>query len=64
MNVEGTGIVGLIVLILDIWAIVHTLHSGASTGNKVLWIVVILLLPVIGLLLWLLLGPRGRQTVP
>ncbi|MGD2117990.1 MAG: PLDc N-terminal domain-containing protein [Chromatiales bacterium] len=59
MGFEVGGILGLIVLILDIWAIVKILGSGATTGSKVLWIVVIVLLPVLGLLLWLFLGPRS-----
>ena len=55
------GILGLIILILDVWAIVNIAQSGAPTGNKVLWIVLVLLLPVVGLILWALLGPRtGR----
>lgn len=58
MGIEVSGLLGLVILVLDIWAIVRTVQSGASTGSKVLWIVLILLLPVIGLLLWLLLGPR------
>lgn len=59
MGIEVGGIFGLIILILDIWAIVKTVGSGASTGAKVLWIVIILLLPVLGLLLWLLFGPKS-----
>ena len=59
MGIEVGGILGLIVLILDIWAIVKTLGSSAGTGAKVLWIVIILVLPVLGLILWLLLGPKG-----
>jgi hypothetical protein len=58
VGIEVSGLLGLVILVLDIWAIVRTVQSGASTGSKVLWIVLILLLPVIGLLLWLLLGPR------
>lgn len=53
------GLIGLIILVLDIYAIVKVAQSGASTGMKVLWIVIILLLPVIGLILWALLGPKG-----
>lgn len=53
------GLVGLIILIADVWAIVNVFQSGASTGGKVIWIVLILLLPVLGLLLWLIAGPRG-----
>ncbi|MEQ8859953.1 MAG: PLDc N-terminal domain-containing protein [Pseudomonadales bacterium] len=59
MGVEVGGLFGLIILVLDIWAIVKTVQSPAGTGAKVLWIVIILLLPVLGLLLWLLLGPKG-----
>lgn len=53
-----TGVLGLLILIANIYAIVKTLQSGASTGTKVLWVVLILLLPVIGLILWFLLGPK------
>jgi len=61
MGVEVGGIFGLLILIADIWAIVNIAQSGASTGNKVLWIVLVLILPLVGLILWFLLGPRtGR----
>ena len=53
---------GIIVLIADVWAIISISQSGATTGRKVLWIVIVLLLPVIGFLLWLLLGPKSRTT--
>jgi hypothetical protein len=56
------GIVGLVILILDVWAIVNIAQSGAPTGNKVLWIVLVLLLPVVGLILWALLGPRTARA--
>lgn len=58
MGVEVGGLLGLIVLILNVWAIVRILQSGAETGTKVLWVVAILLLPVLGLLLWLLFGAK------
>jgi len=57
--VEISGLLGLIILILNVYAIVKTVQSPAGTGAKVAWIVVILLLPVLGLLLWLFLGPKG-----
>ena len=52
------GIAGLVILILDVWAIVNIAQSGASTGHKVLWIVLVILLPLVGLIIWALLGPR------
>ncbi|BAU48832.1 hypothetical protein SVA_2282 [Sulfurifustis variabilis] len=59
MEVQVGGIFGLIVLIADIWAIVRTVQSGASTGAKVFWVVLIILLPVLGLIIWFIFGPRG-----
>ncbi len=60
MGIEVSGFLGLVLLVLDIWAIVKTIESGASTGKKVLWVVLIVLLPLLGFILWLLLGPRRR----
>jgi hypothetical protein len=59
---EVGGIFGLLILIADVWAIVNIAQSGATTGKKVLWIVLVLLLPVLGLILWFLLGPRTGRT--
>jgi len=60
MGVEVGGLLGLIVLVANVWAIVQTVQSSATTGAKVFWIVLILLLPVIGLIVWLFAGPRGH----
>lgn len=59
MGIEVNGIIGLIILVLDIWAIVKVIGSGASDGKKVLWVVVIVLLPVLGFLLWFIFGPKS-----
>lgn len=59
MSIEVTGLLGLIHLILTVYAIVKIIQSHAGTGSKVIWIVVILLLPVVGLILWFLFGPAG-----
>ena len=61
MSIEVGGLFGLILLILVIWAIVSTIQSSASTGKKVLWIVILLLLPLFGFILWLLLGPKAAK---
>ncbi len=58
----GYGIGGIIVLILDIWAVIKTLQSGASSGEKLLWILLIVVLPLIGFIIWLLAGPGGRRV--
>jgi len=56
---EIGGIGGLIVLVLDIWALVSIIGSTASTGSKVLWCLLVILLPLIGFLIWLIAGPRS-----
>jgi succinate dehydrogenase/fumarate reductase cytochrome b subunit len=58
---HGGGLGGILVLVADIWAIVNIFQSGASTERKVLWTVLVILLPVIGFIAWLVAGPRtGR----
>ena len=56
------GIFGLVILILDIWAIINIAQSGAPVGHKVLWILLVLLLPLVGLIIWALLGPRSGRA--
>ncbi|HLA30415.1 MAG TPA: PLD nuclease N-terminal domain-containing protein [Pseudomonas sp.] len=53
-------LVGLIILALAIWAILNVLKSNVEVGKKVLWILLIVLVPVIGLIIWALMGPRGN----
>jgi hypothetical protein len=59
MDIQVGGIIGLLILIADVYAIVKVVQSGATTGVKVLWIVVILLFPVLGLIIWWFAGPKG-----
>lgn len=49
---------GLLVLVADIWAIVNILQSSADTAKKVLWMVLVIVLPVFGFMVWFFLGPR------
>ena len=60
MGFDIGGIIGLLILIADVWAIVSTFQSSASTGKKVLWIVLVLVLPVIGFILWFFIGPKSK----
>lgn len=62
MGMEVGGIFGLLILIADVWAIVNIIQSGTSIGRKVLWIVLVLLLPLVGLIIWFLVGPRGARV--
>jgi hypothetical protein len=57
------GLIGLVILALDIWAILNVIKSSAETGIKILWILLIVLLPVVGLIIWALMGPRGNVRI-
>ena len=59
---EVTGIGGLIILALDIWAIISIFGSTASTGKKVLWILLVVVLPLAGFIIWLIAGPRASKV--
>ena len=58
----GYGIWGLLILVGDIWAILNIFQSSASNERKLLWTLVVILLPLIGLILWFFLGPRGGRA--
>lgn len=55
------GILGILVLILDVWAIVNIVTSDRTAGPKVLWTILVLIFPVLGFLIWLFLGPRAHK---
>ncbi len=55
-------ILGILILILDIIAIISVLGSNASVLAKLLWVVIILALPVLGMILYFLLGPGAKSS--
>jgi len=57
---EVPGILGLLILIADIYAILKIAKSSTSDGKKALWIAIVLVLPVLGVIVWYLMGP-GRS---
>lgn len=59
MGLEVGGLLGLVWLIIVIWAVIKCAKSSAGPVAKVLWILILLVMPVLGLILWLLLGPKG-----
>ncbi len=58
----GYSLFGVLVLIGDIWALINILQSSAANDKKILWVIVVVLLPLIGLILWFFLGPRGGRV--
>ena len=59
MGVEVGGLLGLIWLVIVIWAVVKGAKSSAGGLAKLLWILLLPLAPVVGLVIWLLMGPKG-----
>ena len=55
-----TGIGGLIILILDIYAIVMILQASVNGIQKLIWTLVVFLLPLIGLIIWYFAGPGKK----
>ena len=51
-------LLGLAVLVLDTIAIVDCAKGSWSTGKKLLWILLILILPLVGMILYFLLGKK------
>ncbi len=62
MSIGYNSLLGLLILAGDVWAIINIFQSSASNGRKLLWTLVVLLLPVLGLILWFFLGPRGGRA--
>jgi hypothetical protein len=54
-------IAGVIVLLLDIWALITILQSGGTPVEKLIWVILILVLPLIGFIIWYLIGPGSKR---
>ena len=54
-----SGLLSLLILIADIWAILNVVKSNETTGTKIVWVLVIFFLPILGLAIWYFAGPRG-----
>lgn len=54
----------VIVLLLDIWALASVWRSTKSLGTKLGWTALIFVLPIAGLAIWGIAGPRGMAIPP
>ena len=55
------GILGLIHLALWVYAVIQIFNSSASTGTKILWIVIVAVLPLLGIIVWYFIGPGSPK---
>jgi hypothetical protein len=62
MDFRFGSLIGLIILILDIVAIVEVFKSSKDLLTKLLWTLLILIFPLLGLIIYYLFG-RGKQIV-
>jgi Phospholipase_D-nuclease N-terminal len=51
------------VFVLDLIALVSLLKSSADTATKILWVLLILLIPLFGMILYFFLGPGRRKIL-
>ena len=54
-------VIGLLIFILDVFAIIKIIQSSASGVEKILWILGVLVFPVLGLIVWYFAGPGGKK---
>jgi hypothetical protein len=62
-TVFSIGVV-VIVLLVDLWAIASVWRSTKASGTKLGWTILILVLPLVGLAIWGIAGPRGIVEPP
>ena len=52
-------LLSLLLFAAAVWAVVNIVQSNESTGTKALWIVLVLVLPLAGVIIWYLMGPKS-----
>ena len=55
-------IFALLLLVANLFAIVNILGSRIGVGTKLVWIILIILLPLIGFIIWYFAGPRSTDV--
>ena len=53
-------LISIIIFALDVWAIASIISTSESTKTKVIWVALVAILPVVGLILWWLAGPKAK----
>ena len=55
-------ILATIIFALDVWAIASIINTNESNGTKLIWILLVALLPVLGLIMWWFAGPKANYS--
>ncbi len=59
-----SGLIGIIIFALDVWAIAQIINSSAEKNSKIIWVIVVAVLPVVGLIAWYIAGPKADLRLP
>lgn len=54
-----SGLFGLLIFALDVWAIASIINSNAERNAKIIWVIIVAVLPVVGLIAWWFMGPKA-----
>ncbi|XOV91431.1 MAG: PLDc N-terminal domain-containing protein [Bacteroidota bacterium] len=55
-------IVGIIAVSLAIWAIIDVIRSSMNMNQRTLWIVIVIIFPIVGPLIYFLKGKASTST--
>ncbi|KAI0542141.1 hypothetical protein GGR58DRAFT_454156 [Xylaria digitata] len=58
----GGGIIGFIILVLDIIVLIEVLKSNRPASNKLIWCLVVFLFPVVGMIIYFLFSNRKAHN--
>jgi len=58
---DDLGIFGLIHLAIWVYAVIQIFNSNAGTGEKILWIIIVAVLPLVGIIAWYFFGPGSPK---
>ncbi|SIS50029.1 PLD nuclease N-terminal domain-containing protein [Paracoccus saliphilus] len=56
-------IFGIVIFVLDVWAIAQVINTNEPMSKKILWIAIIVILPILGLIIWYFMGPKSNVSL-
>ena len=62
--VVGSGILALACLAAWVWALVDILKNDFSGFNKLIWLLLVIFLPLIGVILYYFIGREQKMSSP
>lgn len=54
----------LLCVLIDTWIVVSICRSNKGTSTKTGWVLLVILLPMVGWVIWGIAGPRGVARAP